>query len=90
MRSAIGTVGGMVQEKRSRQRCSSWTVLHAQCTSALSSGFPLSQSNAEALDNRDGKEKHRLISYFLGNISAKNCNRIAYVKIIASHMWDVF
>jgi len=26
MRSAIGTVGGMVQEKGSRERCSSWTV----------------------------------------------------------------
>ena len=28
--------------------CRSWTVLHAQCTSALSSGFPISQVNAEA------------------------------------------
>ena len=27
-----------------------WTVLRAQCTSALSSGFHLSQSNADALD----------------------------------------
>jgi len=26
------------------------SVLHAQCISALSSGFPLSQGNAEALD----------------------------------------
>jgi len=34
---------GMVQEKGSRQRCRSWTVLHAQSTSALSSGFPISQ-----------------------------------------------
>jgi len=39
----------MVQEKGSRQHCSIWTVLHAQCSSALSSGFPISQSNAEAL-----------------------------------------
>jgi len=45
-----GLLGGMVQEKGSRQRCSSWTMLHAQCTSALSSGFPLSQGNAKALD----------------------------------------
>jgi len=40
----------MVQKKGSRQRSSSWTVLHAQCTSAMYSGFSLSQGNAEALD----------------------------------------
>jgi len=45
-----GTVGGMVQEKESRQCCSSWTVLHPQSTSALSSGFPISQGDADALD----------------------------------------
>jgi len=45
-----GLLGGIVQVKGSRQRCSSWTVLNAQCTSALSSGFPLSQGNAEAVD----------------------------------------
>jgi len=28
-----------IQDKWSRERCRSWTVLHAQCTSALSSGF---------------------------------------------------
>jgi len=50
MHSAIGTVGGMVQEKGSRERFRSWTVLHTQCTSALSSGFPISQGNAEALE----------------------------------------
>ena len=38
-----GLLGSMVQEKGSRQFCSSWTVLHAQCTSALSSEFPLFQ-----------------------------------------------
>jgi len=81
MRSAIGTVGGMVQEKGSRYRCSSWTVLHAQCISALSSGFPISQGNAEALDRWGGKTKHRMISYFLNNIFAKNYrNRIVYSK----------
>jgi len=32
-----------------------------------------------------------MIFYFLSNTSAKNYhNRIAYVKIIASQMWDVF
>jgi len=41
---------GMVQEKGSREHCSSSTVLHAQSTSALSSGLPLSQGNAEALN----------------------------------------
>jgi len=48
----LGAVGGMVQEKGSRERCSSWTVhvVHAQCNIALPSGFPLSQGNAEALD----------------------------------------
>jgi len=62
-----GLLEGMVQTKGSRERCSSWTVLHAQCTSALSSGFPLSQGNAEALDRRGGKTKHYLISNFLSN-----------------------
>jgi len=32
-----------------------------------------------------------MISYFLSNTSAKNyCNRIGYVKIIASRRWVVF
>jgi len=44
--NAFSYIEGMVQEKGSRERCSIWTVLHAQCTSALSSGFPLSQGNA--------------------------------------------
>ena len=43
-----GLLGGM--DKQSRERCRSWTVLPAQCTSALSSGFPISQGNAQALD----------------------------------------
>jgi len=42
-------------ERKSRA-LSSWTVLHAQCTSMLSSGFPLSQGNAEALDRWGGKK----------------------------------
>jgi len=41
---------GMVQEKGSQKCCRSWTVLHTQCTSALSSGFRISQGNAEALE----------------------------------------
>jgi len=66
-------------------------VLHAQCSSELSSGFPISQGNAEALESRGGKTKHRLICYFLSNTSAKNChNRIVCVKVIASQRWDVF
>ena len=47
---SLGLVGGMVQEKGSREHWSSWTVLHTQSTSAVSSGFPLAQGNAEALD----------------------------------------
>jgi len=87
----LGAVGGVVQEKGSREHCSSWTVLHAQCTSALSSGFPLSQGNTEELDRWGGKTKRLLISYFLSNASAKNYhNRVMYVKIIASQRWDVF
>jgi len=92
-----GLLGAMVQEKGSRERCWSWTVLHAQCTSAqssgfpLSSGFPISQGNAEALDRWGGKTKYRLISYFLSSTSAKNYrNWIVYVKTIASQRWDVF
>jgi len=89
--SRVGTVGGMVQEKESRKHCSSWTVLHAQCTtSVLSSGFPLSQGNAKTLDRWGGKTKHRLIFYFFRNTSAKNYhNLIVYVNI-ASQRWDVF
>jgi len=53
--------------------------MDAQCISALSSGFPILQGNAEAFD--------RCIS----NTSAKNYrNRIVCVKIIASQRWDVF
>ena len=66
-------------------------MLHAHCTSALSSGFLISQGNAEALDRRGGKTKHSLISYFFGNTSAKNyLKRIVCVKIIASRRWNVF
>jgi len=50
MRSARRTDKGMAQEKGSRERYRSWTVLHAQYTSMLSSGFPISQGNAEALE----------------------------------------
>jgi len=50
MRSVSRADEGMIQEKGSRERCRSWTVLNAQCTSALSSGFPISQGNAEALE----------------------------------------
>jgi len=45
-----GLLGSMVQEKGSRERCSSWTVLHAQSTSAPSSRFPLLQGNVEAIE----------------------------------------
>jgi len=40
---------GMVQEKGSRERCSSWTVVQAQCTSALCSAFLILQGSAEGL-----------------------------------------
>jgi len=74
----------------SLERCSSWTVLHAQCTNALSSGV-FFRKNAKALEKGDGKAKHRLILQFLRNTSAKNYhNRIVYVKITASYRWDVF
>jgi len=46
----LGALGSMVQDKRSRERCRSLTALHAQCTAALSYGFPISQGNAEPLD----------------------------------------
>jgi len=60
MRSAIRTVGSMVQEKGSQERCRSWTVLYAQCTSALCSGFPTLQGSSEALERWGRKTKHRL------------------------------
>jgi len=55
------------------------------------SSFPVSPGSAEALVRWGGKIKYVLITYFLGNIFAKNwCNRTANVKIIASQRWDVF
>ena len=72
MNLIINVFSSELLDKRSRQRCRSWTVLHAQCTSALSSVFPMSQGNAEALHRWGGKTKHLLISYFPSNISAKN------------------
>jgi len=55
-------------------------VLHAQCTSALSSGFLVSQGNAEALGRLSGETKHHMISYFVSNTSAKNCCSQDYSK----------
>jgi len=57
---SLGLLWGVVQEKGSRERCSSWTVLHAQRTSARFSVFPLSQGNAEALDRWGGKTVRHL------------------------------
>jgi len=75
----------------SRERKSTALQLHAQCTSALSSGFPISQGNAEALERWGGKTRHRLMSYFLSSTSAKNYrNRIVNVETVASQRWDVF
>jgi len=54
--SGILGPGGIVQDKGSRQRCNNWTVLHAQCLSALSSWIPLSQGNDEALNRWDGNQ----------------------------------
>jgi len=71
-------LGGMAQEKGSRAHCRSWTVLHAHCTSMPSSGFPILQGNAEALERR-------------GGTSAKNYrNRIVCVNTAASQTLDVF
>jgi len=68
---SLGLLWGMVQVKGSRECCKRWTVLNAQCSNALSSGFPLSQGNAGALDRWGGKTKHRLIPYFLSDTCQK-------------------
>ena len=66
-------------------------MLHAQYTTTLFSGFPISHGNAKALGRRGGETKHRMIPYFLSKISAKNYrNRIVHAKIIASQRWDPF
>jgi len=55
------------------------------------SGFPVSQCSAESLDTWDGKTKHHLISYFLGNPSVKNYrNWMVYVKNIVSKRCGIF
>jgi len=88
---SLGLSWGVVQEKGSRGRCRSLTVLHAQNTSALSSRFPLSQGNVEVLDRWGGEVKHLLISHIISNTSAENYrNRIVYVKSVANQTWDVF
>jgi len=46
------------------------------------SGFPVSPGSGEALVRCGGEIKYILITYFLGNICAKNCrNQTVYVKI---------
>ena len=47
----------------------------------LSSGFPPSQGNAEALDRWGRKTKHHLISYFLSNSTKNYRNWIMYVRL---------
>jgi len=59
----LGAVGGMVQDKRSRECCRSWTVLHAQCTSVLSARFHLSQGNAEALNRIGDVGRQGIVSF---------------------------
>jgi len=49
-----------VQGKWSPECCRNWTVLHVQCTTALSSGFPISQGNAEAPDRWGEKTRRHL------------------------------
>jgi len=53
MRSARGCYGTWFRRKEAD---SAPAVLHAQCTSAMYSGFPLLQGNAEALDREVGKQ----------------------------------
>ena len=66
-------------------------MLHAQCTSVLSSGFLISQGMWKHWIGEMGKQRFPLISCFLSNTFAKNYrNRIVYVKITASQRWDVF
>ena len=83
----------MVQDKRSRECCRSWTVLHAQCTSVLSARFHLSQGNAEALNRIGEVGRQGIVSFhtFSATLLPKNYrNGIVYVKITASQRWDVF
>ena len=65
---------------RERKKGSLQQLDYVARTMHPSSGFPLSQGNAEVLDRWGGK-KHHLISCCLCNSSAKNYrNRIVYVK----------
>ena len=45
-----GLLGAWFRRKEVESAAAYCTVLPAQCTSALSSGFPISQGNAETLD----------------------------------------
>ena len=68
-RIQLWSVGDMIQEKGSRFCCSSWTVLHAQCTCALPSWFPILQGNAEAPDRWGGKTKHLFIWFLTFSVT---------------------
>jgi len=58
MRSFWGFFAAWLRRKEIESAACSWTLLHAQSTNALSSGFPLSQGNPEAVDRCGGKTKH--------------------------------
>jgi len=52
--------------------------------------FPVLPGRAEAQIIEGGIVKRLLIAYFIGNISAKKYqNPFAFVKVMASQMWDV-
>ena len=58
--------------------------------SALSSGFPISQGNAEAQVIWGGTVKQLLIADLIGNISAeKILKSVRMRQTIASQRWDV-
>ena len=56
-------------------------VAHTMHQCAVSSGCPISQGNAEALDRWSGKTKHRLISYTF------SVTLLSKIIIIGSRMW---
>jgi len=89
---SLGLLEGMVQEKGSRESCSSWTIVRTIMHQCAVFWVPVLQGNTEALDRRGGKTTHIIcFFYFLSNTSAVNYhNRIVCIARSTSRQYLIF
>jgi len=85
---SLGLLGGHGSRERKSESCSSWTVLHTQSTSALSSGLLLLQGNAEALNGWDGKTFLLFQQHFCQKLSQSDWVCQDYSKWKGDVFWD--